>query len=194
MSGIIEDGTGTGNTAKVSGNKLFTHSISEPENIHSTEQGDSYNINSGLIALTSGTASSVLYLKNNELRDIVIEAVAIGVSSGGTTSDVSYIEIVRNPTSVDYSTAVPINQNRNFGSSKVISVDTYIGAEGSTSTGGDVVLLFQSSAGNRLFASTNMVLTSGSSVAINVNTNTTSGTTNVYAAIVCYIKDETLEG
>jgi hypothetical protein len=190
---MIEDGTGTGNNAKVSGNRLFVHSITEQEAIHSTENGNSYNINTGNISLTSSTRSSILYFKNNETQDVVIEAIAAGIGSSGTTSDVSVVTIVRNPTSVDYSTAVDMNQNRNFGSSNTITADIYKGAEGSTSSGGSDTIQFYAGAGTRLFAPINLVLPKGTSLSVEIDSNTTSGTTNVYAALVCYIKDANLQ-
>jgi hypothetical protein len=193
MSTIIGDGTGTGNAAKVGGKRLFTHAITETEPVHATTEGDAYNINTGDIALTSSTASSILYLKNNEDRDMVIEAIAVGVGSAGTTTDVTKVTVIRNPTSVSYSTAVDMNQNRNFGSSKTLTADAYKGAEGATTTGGNNIIQFYMGAGTRLFAPINILLTKGSSMAIEADTNTSSGTTNVYAAIVCYLKDADLE-
>jgi hypothetical protein len=193
MSNIIQDGTGSGNTTKVSGNRLFTHTITEAEAIHSTEKGDAYNINTGTIGLTSTTASSVLYLKNNETQELIIEALAVGIGSAGTTSDLSTITVIREPTSVDYSTAVDMKQNRNFGSSKTLTADAYKGAEGSTTTGGNSIIQFFAGAGTRLFAPINLLLPKGASMAVEIDTNTTSGTTNVYAAIVCYLKDANLQ-
>jgi hypothetical protein len=193
MSFMIEDGTGTGNRVKVRGNRQFTHSITETEPVHSTENGDAYNINTGTIGLTSSTESSILYIQNNETQVLVIEALAVGVGSAGTTTDVSVVKVVRNPTSVSYSTAVDMNQNRNFGSSKTLTADAYKGAEGATSTGGNDAIQFFMGSGTRLFAPINLLLPKGSSMAINIDTNTSAGTTNVYAALVCYLKDPELE-
>jgi hypothetical protein len=193
MSNIIVDGTGTGKSAKVSGKRLFTHAITEAEAIHSTEKGDAYNINTGDINLTSSTASSVMYIKNNENQDLIIEALAVGVGSAGTTTDVGTVTIIRNPTSVSYSTAVDMNENRNFGSSKTLTVDAYKGAEAATTTGGDSVIQFYMGSGTRLFAPINLLLPKGSSMAVEIDTNTSSGTTRVYSAIVCYLKDTELQ-
>jgi hypothetical protein len=190
---MIQDGTGTGNMARVRGNRVFTHSISEAEGIHATEAGNAYNINTGTIGLTSSTASSILYIENTDTSDLIIEAVAVGIGSAGTTSDVSTITVIRNPTSVDYSTAVDMNQNRNFGSSKTLSVNAYKGAEGSTTTGGDSIVQFFAAAGSRLFAPIDLLLPKGNSLALEIDTNTSSGTTNVYAAVVCYLKNSNFE-
>ena len=45
-----------------------------------------------------------------------------------------------------------------------------------------------------LFAPINLLLPKGSSIAIEIDTNTSSGTTNVYAAMVCYLKNKDFEG
>lgn len=188
----IRDGKGTGNRSKVSGNRLFTHSVVETEAIHATAVGDSYNINTGSVSLTSTTASGILYVKNNENRDLVIEAVACGLGNAGTVSDVASIVLVRNPTGgtlISNATAVSMNQNRNFGSSKTLTINAYKGAEGSTVTGGNDIAQFFAAAGSRLFAEVNMILTKGDSIAVKIDTNTTLGTTNVYAAILCHLKD-----
>jgi hypothetical protein len=186
---IINDGTGTGNRAKVSGNRLFAHTITEGEQLHAAESGDAYNINTGTIGLTNSTASGVLYLANNEDRDIIIEALAVGVGSAGTVTDVSTVTVIRNPTSVSFSTAVDMNQNRNFGSSKTLTADAFKGAQGATVTGGDSIVQFYTGAGTRLYAPIDLIIPKGNSVAVTIDTNTTSGTSNVYAALICYLKE-----
>jgi hypothetical protein len=186
---IIKDGTGTGNTTKVSGNRMFVHTITEGEEIHATENGDSYNLNTGNIGLTSQTESAILYFKNNESRDFIIDAIAIGVDSSGTTGNDSLVTLVRNPTSASFSTAVDMNQNRNFGSSKTLTADVYKGAEAATLTGGNDIAQFYMDAGSRLFAGINFVLTKGDSLGIKIDTDTTAGTTNVYAALIGHLKN-----
>jgi hypothetical protein len=187
---ILKDGTGTGNTAKVSGNRMFSHTITESEGVHATEKGDAFNINTGTIGLTSTTASGVFFLQNNDARDLIIEAIAVGIGSAGTVTDSSEIKVIQNPTSVDFSTDVDMNANRNFGSSKTLSSLAYKGVEGSTVTGGTEVALFYQAKGGRLFAPIDLVLTKGDSLAITIDTQTTSGTTNIYAAAVTYLKEE----
>lgn len=190
---IIQDGTGSGNRVRVSGNRMFAHTVTQTEAAHAASESDAYNINTGTIGLTTSTASGILYLKNNEANDIVIEALAVGVGSAGTTTDVSTITLVRNPTGgtlISGATAVDMNQNRNFGTSKTLTADAYKGAEGSTVTGGNNIAQFYLGAGGRLFAGIDFVLTRGDSVAVTIDTNTTSGTTNVYAAFVCFLQDQ----
>jgi hypothetical protein len=185
---IIRDPS-TGDGARVDSTKrLETHSVALTETQEATEAGDSYNLNTGNIGLTSQTESGILYFKNNEDRNIEIEAIAVGVDSAGTTGNDSIVTLVRNPTSVSFSTAVDMNQNRNFGSSKTLTADVYKGAEAATITGGNDIAQFYMDAGSRLFAPIGFTLTKGDSVAIKIDTDTTAGTTNVYAAVICHLK------
>lgn len=192
MAEIIKDGTGSGKTAKVdNNNQLHVFSVTETENQQATKLGNSYNINTGTIGLTSSTESGVLYFKNDESpvngeSSFVIDAVAIGIDNQGTQAGACHITLVRNPTSVSFSTAVDMNANRNFGSSNTLSSTSlaYKGAEGATVTGGDDLALFYQNAGTRGYYSIDLEVPKGSSFAIKIDTQTTSGTTNIYAAII----------
>ena len=37
--------------------------------------GDGYNLNTGLISLTTSTASGVMYIKNNETKNLIIKTI-----------------------------------------------------------------------------------------------------------------------
>lgn len=188
----IKDGS-SGNVAKVNlKNQLYTFTVIETETQEAAALGNSYNINTGEINLTSSTESGILYIKNNEDSDLVIEAIAVGVGSAGTVTDVSTITIIRNPTAgtvISDASTVSMNQNRNFGSSKTLAVNAYKGDEGKTFTDGDDVAVLYQSAGGRLFAGLNFELPKGSAIGVKIDTQTSSGTTKVYAAAVCYLKD-----
>lgn len=190
---IIEDGTGSGKKQKVNANnRAYVDAIEKSEEQAAIDIGDGYNINTGEISLTTTSASGVLYIKNNETENLVITAIAVGVSSAGTVNDSTRVQIIRNPstgTLISDASAVDQNQNRNFGSSKTLTVDAYKGAEGKTVTDGDNIALIFMAAGSRLFATLNFELTKGDSIAVTVDSNTSSGTTAVYAAAICHLKD-----
>jgi hypothetical protein len=196
MSLIITDGTGTGKVAKVDEqNRLFTKTVSKSAIEDATDEGRSYNLNTGIITLTSANESGVLYLKNTDpLNDIHISAIAVGVgpSTGGTATSINNITVVRNPTGgtiVDNATNVDINSNRNFSSSKALTSDAYKGAEGNTLTGGsDHLLLFQAS-GGRLFATIDEVLSNGASIGVNILPQTDNTSMNVYVALILHTED-----
>ena len=190
---ILNSGAGKNYSAEVDvTNKLAVRSITESESVESTDLGNAYNINTGTIGLTSSTESAILYYKHNEDQPIIIEALAVGIGSAGTVTDSSVITLIKNPTAgtiISGATAVDMNQNRNFASSNtLLNSLAYKGAEGNTFTDGDDVGIFYQSAGGRLFAAINFELRKGNSIGVKIDTNTSSGTTNVYAALVAFLK------
>lgn len=190
---IIEDGKGAGRSAQVDDqNRLRTHSVTEPEALHSAEEGKAFNINTGLISITAD--ATLLYIKNTEDADLVIEAVALGSFEGITHSDDPYITLVRNPTGGDLisdATAVSMNANRNFGSSRVLSADVYKGKVGGTVTGGDDLAILQATPGGRSFYTIEFIVPKNTSTAVKLTANITSGSANWYCAAIVYVKDDT---
>lgn len=190
---IIEDATGTGSKAKVDlNNRLRTHAVTEAESLHAAETGNAYNINTGLISVTGD--STLFYYKNTGTRDFVVEAIAIGSFEGLTHTDDPYITLVRNPTGGDLisdATAVAMNQNRNFGSTKTTSGNFYKGKVGGTLTGGDDIAILQVTPGGRSFYTINFILQNGSSIGIKLTANVSSGSANYYCAIIGFEKDDT---
>lgn len=188
----IVDGTGGGYQAQVNSTKrLLTKSVSEPEEVHALEIGDAYNINTGLISITGN--ATLLYIKNNENKDMVIQAIALGSFDGITYSDDPYITIVRNPTGGDLitdATAVSMNQNRNFGSSNTLSANCYKGKVSGTLTGGNNIAILQATGGSRGYYTINLSLAKGNSIGITLTANASSGTANYYCAAVVYLKEE----
>lgn len=191
MNIIIEDGTGSGNRAKVdSNNRFHTQAVSETVNIDAIQKGRSYNISTGLISITGD--ASLVYLKNNEDNDYLLEAVAIGSFEGITYSDDPYIEIIANPTGGDIisdATAVSINQNRNFGSSRALAADVFKGKVGGTITGGTDAAILHVQGGSRFFYTVNLLIPKGSSMAVKLTANITSGSANYYCALIGFLKD-----
>ncbi len=188
----IEGGKTGVNTLLIdSDGKAEARCVTETEAQWAAEKGDAYNLNTGTVGLTSSTESGVMYVLNNEDKVLIVEQIIVGVGTAGTTTDVTTATIVRNPTSVSFSAAVDMNQNRNFGSSNTLDSGTlvYKGAEAATITGGDDIIQFYVNPGTRLAAPINLELQKGNSIAIKVDTNTSSGTTNIYVALICHLKD-----
>ena len=191
MSLIIEDGTGKGNKVKVdANNRLHTQAVTETEGLAAIKEGDAYNINTGLISITGN--ATLIYIKNNEDQNLVIEAIAIGSFEGITHSDDPYLTIVRNPTAGDLisdATAVSMNQNRNFGSSKTLTANVYKGKVSGTITGGNDLGILQVTPASRSYYTINLEIPKGSSMAIKLTANLSSGSANYYAALICFLKD-----
>lgn len=139
---MIEDGTGSSARVKVStkhDNRLYVDAVERTHAENTALEGDAYNINTGIVSLSTSDTSAVLYVKNNGEKPLVVESFfyLIGNSTGGSGDAI--ITILRNPTAgtiVTNAVAVDINCNRHFGSSKNLSVDAYKGHTGYTLTDG----------------------------------------------------------
>lgn len=192
MAEQILDGNGTGYKAKVGNdNRLQVRALSETEVIHNAELGTAYNINTGLISV-SGDATLV-YLKNNSDNSFIVTAIATGAFDGITHSDSPYFTLVRNPTGGDIisdASAVAMNANRNFGSSRTASIDVYKGKTGGTMTGGSDIAILQAPKTGRGFYTIDFLLPKGASLGLKVTANLTSGSANYYAAVIGYFKDD----
>ncbi len=187
MSETIKDGA-TGNITKVdSRQRLHTDALTKTSSENETEVGNAYNINTGTINLTTATVSAILYLKNNEDQDLVIKKIfyIIGTSTGGS-GDMD-ITALRNPTAgtiVSGATAVDININRNFGSSKTLIIDVFQGAEGNTFTDGNSALgTLQGDAQVNVVEPGTIVLPKGSSIGFNITPQTGNTSMDVQIAL-----------
>lgn len=193
MAEQIIDGKGTGSRARVdSDNRLHTFSIAEDLSIEAAKLGKNYNINTGSILLASANQSAVLYIKNNEDSDFVIEDVIVilGTSTGGS-GDLT-IELIRNPTTgtiISGASDVSIIGNRNFGSSKSLVADVFKGAEGNTLTNGDDFAVTTRSTSSTVvhFDSDVIILPKGTSIGVNVTPQPSNTAMSVKVAIVGYL-------
>ena len=193
MAEQIVDGTGSGNRAKVDSNKrLQTFSISEGLAIDAAKNGQNYNINTGSVTLTTANESAVLYLKNNEDKNFIIEEVIVilGASTGGT-GDLT-ISIVRNPTTgtiISGATDAEIVGNRNFGSSRELTADIYKGAEGNTLTNGDLFSDTTRSAASAVvrFDADVIILPKGTTIGVNITPQSSNSSMSVKVAVVGYL-------
>ena len=193
MAEQILDGTGTGAKTKVdSDNRLHTFSISEGLSLDAAKNGENYNINTGSISLTSANESAVLYIKNNEDKNFVIEDVIVilGASTGGT-GDLT-IELIRNPstgTIISGASNADVVGNRNFGSSRELVADVFKGAEGNTITNGTLFSDTTRTAGGTVvhFDADVMVLPKGTTLGVNITPQTSNTAMNVKIAVVGYL-------
>jgi hypothetical protein len=196
MGRTVQDGTGRGYHAKVDANfRLHTQAVTDTAEQAANREGDAYNINTGVITLTNATETPVLYVKNNEVRDLHIRAIAVGVGpTTGGSGGIPKITVIRNPTAGTIITSTPtdvdINTNRNFGSSNTLTVDAYKGATGDTMTDGDDhLILFQTNSG-RLFATIDEVLPTGTSIGVKFAPQSGNTSQDVYCALICYLDDD----
>lgn len=198
MSFTVKDGTGSGNVTKVDGNnRLHVESVSQPINEQATEKGDSYNINTGMVTLTDGAETPMLFFKNNEDRDFHIQTVIVyfGTSTGGVGNDGQFT-IIKNPATGTIITSTPtdvaINSNRNFGSSKTLADSlAYVGATGDTMTdGSEHILVGINDGGSRVGISIDELLEKGNSVGVKVTPPSSNTSMTCYVAVVGYLVDD----
>ena len=190
----IKDGS-SGYIAKVdSSNRLQTYSVTIDEANQANASGDAYNINTGDITLTNAVETPVLYIKNNEDRDLHISAFVLwaGTSTGGTATLGTKWVVVRNPTGgtiVDNATGVDIESNRNFGSNNTVLLDSYKGATGNTMTGGDDHVIVRGTLLSRTLVQLDEVIPKGSSIGIKVTPPTSNTSLIVYAAAITHLEN-----
>ena len=195
---MIQDGTGDSKYAKVdSNNQLHTFAITESEQNSAVEDGQAFNINTGVIALTGTSESAIFYMKNDESplngdSNLVVDSIIIGINTiSATITESPLVTIIRNPTAgtvVSDATACPMKSNSNFGSANVLDSLVYIGADGKTLTDGTDHAIVLCSEGRTTIPELAIDLPKGGSIGIKIDLNT-SGGANVYAAVVCHRKD-----
>lgn len=189
---IVRD-PNTKKAQKVNDNqRAYVHSVTVDEPLQATKKSRSYNINTGVITLTNATETPIMYFENQETEAFHITAIAVGVApSTGGSGGIPVITIVRNPTTIDFSTAVDINSNRNYGSNNALTSDTlaYKGATGDTMSGGEDHLLFFQPSNGRLFASIDEVLPKGSKIGIKFDPQTGNTSQDVYCALIGHLED-----
>jgi hypothetical protein len=191
---ILSDGAGNGKRAKVDGNnRLATRSVITSEDEAATKDGRSYNVNTGVITLTNSDDTPVMYVKNNEVQDLHITAIAVGFGASTGGSGMNKVTVLRNPTAgtiIDSTpTNVDISSNRNYGSALTITADAYKGATGDTMTDGeDHLILFQGASG-RLFATIDELIPQGKSIGIKIDPLAGNTSMDVYAALICHLED-----
>ena len=192
--GLIIESADSGNKAKVDGKgRLKTFAISEGYSIEAAELGESFNLNTGTVNLTSANKSSVAYFKNNEDKDFIIESVIIifGASAGGSGDHA--VEIIKNPSSgtiIDNAVEAETKSNRNFGSARSLIADFYKGAEGDTgNTGETFANTTRSSAATAPieFDADVIVLPKNSSLSVNFTPATGNTSMNVKVAIIGFL-------
>ena len=196
MAEEIIDGRGTRNGMRVDPNgQAHVFAVTEQEIAQATSVGNGYNINTGNITISGDSA--LLYLKNDEDTAITVDSIAVGIGTpqGGSFTDTPEVYLVMNPTGgtiVSGASDVDMVVNRNGGSSNDLKPTTlvYKGADGDTITGGNDFALFYQGSG-RLFANIGGVeIPRGSSLSLRIVLPLSAGTVKVYAAYICYLKDQ----
>jgi hypothetical protein len=194
MSTQILDGTGNGYKVMIDSKKrIHAFSVSTDIQGQSAVEGNTYNINTGTVSLSSANESGLLYFKNNGETDLHISSIGylIGNSTGGTGDIIA--KVLRNPdggTVVSDETLVDVNINKNFGSSESLTVSAYKGGEGKTLTGGEEAYysLVPKDATQYVIATGTLVIPKGKSLGVSITpqSGNTSMDVQVFLAVINY--------
>ena len=191
----IDDGTGTGFSLRIDGsNRAKIEGVTKSIGQAASEREEGYNINSGLVTVTTVDEQGILYMKNNETRDIHITNTVLifGPSTSGVTTDTIRARIYKNPTAgtlVSEAIEADTDSNRNFGSGDTLSIDAFKGDGSSTITDGSVHIESLISPGNRVPFPIEMILRKGNSIAITVEAPDSNTSMKCMVAIVCHLAD-----
>lgn len=141
MATTIQDGTGTKLKLKVTNaNRALVQSVVITEEDDAITRGEGYQIASGTQSFTGATETGILYIKNNDDRDFVLDraVLILGSAVGAGSTDDWTFTVLRNPTAgttITNESNAGIS-NSNHGSANMPSVDAYKGSEGDTITDG----------------------------------------------------------
>lgn len=192
----IEDGTGKGYRVRVDqDNRIRARAVSITEQADHANEGKAYNFNTGELTLTSANESAVMYIKNTGDTSFIITRLIVGLgpSTGGASTSIPIIKIIRNPTTgtiISDATDVDINSNRDFSSTNIFSGSVFKGGEGKTITNGtDHILSYQTDNG-RLALDISEVLPKGTSLGVSITPQASNTSMTCYAAAVGYINGE----
>lgn len=191
---VIKDGTGGGHVVKVdSANRIHTSAETVTHEINHTIEGHGYNIETPVITLTTAGKSGVLYLKNNEDKDIIITGFfnlmgeVTGTTSGNIILEYEYNTAGGTLISSVCNTITPTNKR--IGSTNSIDVTALYGAEGKTVDSGlsGITSLSTSTGRNTLLVQ--LTLPKNQSISVSITPFTGTSNVGVIAALDCYIVD-----
>lgn len=194
MGEVILDGSGKGYEAKVDKSlRLHTHSVSETVGESASEAGDSYNINTGSINLTTTNESAILYFKNNGDFNLRITTIGflIGNSTGGSGDfNLRVDKGSFGGTIITNAVDVAINQNKNVSSSNILTAEAFLGVEGDTGIGGTMLYNSLLAGSGRIYsiATGDVTLPKGGSITVFATPQAGNTSTNiqVFLAVTDY--------
>jgi hypothetical protein len=187
---VIEDGTGTGNTLQItSGNRASTFAVTEAQELFRTSQGDSFNIETPVIPLTSDNKSGVLYIENNDDIDLVITSFfnLIGDTTGGSGNMLIEFEFNTVGGTLVSTANVVTPVNKLTGSTKELDATVFYGAEGLTVDSGLKKITSLSNFTGRNILPLTIILPKGNNVSVSITPFTSNTNMDIIAAVDCYL-------
>lgn len=132
----------TGNAARVNNeNEVAVRAVTSGIALHRVEEGEGFNINTGLINLGTAVSTAVLYIKNTDINSIVVTSATVfaGATTGGTLNELTVQQVGNFDASSNIITGGTdgIAFNRNVGTaSRTFNGTIKIGGDGLSFTNG----------------------------------------------------------
>ena len=170
-------------------NRLKTASSSQSQSIVQALNGETFIITTGSVNVTDAALSYLLYVKNSEQTNWVIEFIGGTFGATDGTGD-GFVRFAIGPTAGTLVTAgtdfVPANLN--FGSPTRLTGVFKIGATGSTITDGFVAdpTLIPEGLATRIFPARPLIIAPGSSFAIGFQPPTGNTSMNIQLQVPVY--------
>ena len=172
-------------------NQAHVFAVVESEKNAATTAGKHFNLNTGVIPLTGGTAeNAIFYLKNNNSSFVIDKIIFYVGTRAGTITDDPLWTVIKNPTGGDIITGaveVSVRSNARFSVKKDLKADIFKGREGATITGGIDHGYFGGTSRIEFFEA-DIELDEGDTIGIKLATNA-DGACNVYVAVDGHTKD-----
>ena len=112
MTEMIKDGTGNGYLAKVNkDNQLITRATALNQHTKSAVDGNYYEAHSGVITLGDAVETGIIYIKNGEDWDIIIDKVFVDVWASTAGTGGGTLKYYKNPTITGGTDIIPTNTN-----------------------------------------------------------------------------------
>ena len=109
---MLKDGTGKGYLAKInSDNQLITRATAVTQHTKSAVDGHYHEVHSGQITLVNATETGIIYLKNGDNNNIIIDKVFIDIWSSTGGSGGGTMKYYKNPTITGGTDIIPTNTN-----------------------------------------------------------------------------------
>ncbi len=186
----IVDGS-SGNSAKVDdGNRLHTAAVSKSAVVDASINGETFFMTTGSVNLTTDTESWLLYIKNDDTLQWVVESLqaSYGASTGGAGDIFNQFNVgATEGTLISAGIDIPAI-NLNIGSPKQLPSTVKLGGEGKTITNGvnTPKTLIPEGELVRTFAAGPVVIPPGSTFAVAFTPPVGNTSMNVSAQIVIF--------
>lgn len=191
---VIKDGTGSGKTVKVdSENRLNTNAITFQRREEQSLSGQTFNINTGLINLTSDNKTALLYvINNNTNKNMIVSKIVYLFGSPANGTGDSLVTVLRNPTTgsiITNAVQAEIITNRNFGSSEIIGADVYKGADTYTFNDGEKIIesIYSNGATRSAIDVGNVIIPKSKSLGVEYTPPTGTTSQNVEIALEIFL-------